>query len=233
MSPSFRPRRASRAATALVTLLVTSLAAPAAFADGSGTPQISDSFSGNSINTSTWWYGTNAPNAVAISQAEGHVTVSVSGHAPSDFNASLGTRCRAHGDFDARVAFDFTAWPVFDGVWVALMAFDGQNLLGNVYRASGSWGDSSGVWGPTFGGTAVPAAGTHGVMRLVRQGATMTGYYLVGGRWVAVFTGPVPLSDANFNLTVSNNSNATPFGGDWATIHLSNFVATADAITCS
>lgn len=233
MSESLRRHRPSRAASVLVTLLVTSLAAPAAFSDGTGAPQISDSFSGNSINTNIWWYGTNDPNAVAISQAEGHVTVSVSGHAAQDFNASLGTRCRAHGDFDARVAFDLAAWPVFDGVWVALMAHDGQNLLGNVYRVSASWGDSYGVWGPTLPGTTVPASGSHGAMRLVRQGATMTGYYLAGGRWVAVFAGQVPLGDATFTLGVFNGSNNTPFGGDWATIHFSNFVATAGAITCS
>ena len=57
------------------------------------------------------------------------------------------------------------------------MAFDGTNLAGNVYRASASWGDTYGVFYPPSAGTSVPATGSHGALRLVRQGTTMTGYY--------------------------------------------------------
>lgn len=221
-------------APALVALLVASLAATPAFPDGVGTRQIIDTFSGNTIDPKIWWSGGNRPDLVAVSQAEGHLTVSVSGRAGNDFNAGVGTLCRAHGDFDARVSIDLIAWPAFDGVWVALMAFgDGASLVGNVYRASGSWGDSYGAWYPQSGGTAVPATGSHGVMRLVRRGTTMNGYYFAGNQWVSIFVGEVPLSDVNFNLTVSNGSANTQFGGDWATIHLDNFIVTADAITCS
>jgi beta-xylosidase len=113
MSALFSPRRSSGAATALVALLVTSLAAPAAFPDVVGTQRIDDSFSGSTIDPNTWWFGTNNPNALAISQAEGHLTVNISGRAGNDFNASLGTRCRAHGNFDARISFDLSAWPAW------------------------------------------------------------------------------------------------------------------------
>jgi len=57
-------------------------------------------------------------------------------------NGSLGTVCQAHGDFDARLGFDLASWPAFDGIWVSLMAFDSNNTGYDVYRASGSWGDS-------------------------------------------------------------------------------------------
>jgi hypothetical protein len=73
MSAVFSPRCPSRAATALVALLVTSLAATPAFPDGVGTRQITDTFSGNAINPNIWWSGGNRPNAVAVSQAEGHL----------------------------------------------------------------------------------------------------------------------------------------------------------------
>ncbi len=156
MSEVFSPRCPSRAATALVALLVTSLAATPAFPDGVGTRQITDTFSGNTIDPRIWWAGGNRPDAVAVSQAEGHLTVSVSGRAGNDFNAGVGTLCRAHGDFDARISFELSAWPALDGVQVALMAFgDGASLVGNVYRASASWGDSYGAWYPQSGGTSV------------------------------------------------------------------------------
>jgi len=234
MSAVFSPRCPSRAATALVALLVTSLAATPAFSDGVGTRQITDTFSGNTIDPKIWWSGGNRPDAVAVSQAEGHLTVNLSGRAGNDFNAGVGTLCHAHGDFDARISFDLSAWPAFDGVWVALMAFgDGASLVGNVYRASGSWGDSYGAYYPLSGGTGVPATGSRGAMRLVRRGATMNGYYWAGNQWVSVFAGEVPLSDVSFNLSVFNISGATQFGHDWATIKLDNFIVTADAITCS
>jgi len=233
MSPVLSLRRSSRAATTLVALLVSSLAAPAAFPDLVGTQRIDDSFSGSIINPKLWWSGTNRPDAVAISQAEGHLTVDISGRAGNDFNAGLGTLCRARGNFDARISFELSAWPAFDGVWVALMAFaDGASLVGNVYRASASWGDTYGVYYPPSAGTTVPATERRGAMRLVREGATMTGYYLAGNHWVSVFAGEVPVDDVNFNLGVFNGSNATPFGHDWATIQLDDFHLMADGITC-
>lgn len=231
---STRGRRMSLGSTnAVVALLVASLAGTPAFPDGVGARQITDTFSGNAINPNIWWSGGNRPDAVAVSQAEGQLTVSVSGRAGNDFNAGVGTLCRAHGDFDARISFKLSAWPAFDGVQVALMAFgDGASLVGNVYRASASWGDSYGAWYPQSGGTSVAAAGSRGAMRLVRRGVTMNGYYWVSNQWVSIFAGDVPLSDVNFNLSVFNISGATPFGHDWATIQLDNFIVTADAITC-
>jgi hypothetical protein len=233
MSPVLRLRRSSGAATAMVALLVSSLATPAAFPDEADTHKIGDTFSGSAIDTSVWWVGNNNPNAVAISQAEGHVTVSVSGHAPNNFDAGIATICLARGDFDARVGFELSAWPAFNGIWVSLMAHDRDwNLLGNAYRASASWGDTYGVYYPPSAGTTAPAAASGGALRLVRQGATMTGYYFAAGRWVALYSGSVPVSDVRFKLDVFNGP-ATPFGGDWATISLDNFFVVADAITCS
>jgi hypothetical protein len=124
-------RRSPGTATALAAFLVASLATPTAFADVIGTQRIDDSFSGSTISQKLWWSGSNRPGAVAISQAEGHLTVCLSGRAGNDFNGGLGTRCRAHGDFDTRIAFESSAWPEFDGVWVALMAFtDDASLVG-------------------------------------------------------------------------------------------------------
>jgi hypothetical protein len=216
----------------LVALLAASLAATPAFPDGVGTRQITDTFSGNTIDPKIWWSGGNRPDAVAVSQAEGRLTVNLSGRAGNDFNAGVGTLCRATG-FDARISFDLSAWPAF----MESGSPDGLRRRcessGNVYRASASWGDSYGAYYPSSGGTSVTATGSRGAMRLVRRGTTMNGYYWAGSQWVSVFAGEVPLSDVSFNLSVSTISGATQFGHDWATIQLDNFIVTADVITCS
>ena len=234
MSPVLSLRRPSGAATALVALLVTSLAATPAFPDGVGRQRIDDSFSGTTINPDIWQnLGTTKPDAVAISQAEGRLTFNISGRAGDDFNAALSTRCRAHGNFDARISFELSAWPAYDGVDVGLMAYDGWNLVGFVYRVFASWGDTYGAYYPLSNGTVVPASGSRGAIRLVRQGATMTSYYWGGSQWVPIFAGEVPVSDVSLNPTVFNGSDATHFGQDWALIQFDDFHLTAEAITCS
>lgn len=50
---------------------------------------------------------------------------------------------------------------------------------------------------------------------------------------MAVFTGEVPVTDVSLSLNVFNGADATPFGGDWATVQLDDFHLVADAITCS
>jgi len=60
----------------------------------------------------------------------------------------------------------------------------------------------------------------------------MTGFYLVGEKWVSVFTGPAATNDTPINIGVSNISGATPFGGDWATVRFHDFHLVADSITC-
>jgi hypothetical protein len=226
-------RRSPVAVAGLVALLVSSLAAPAAFPDGIGTQRIDDSFSGNTINPSIWEnLGVNEPGVAAISQAEGHLTFNISGRAGDNLNAALRTRCRAHGNFDARISFELSAWPAYDGVDVGLMAYDGWNLVGFVYRVFAYWGDTYGAYYPLSNGTVVPASGSRGTMRLVRQGTTMTSYYWGGNQWVQVFAGEVPASDVSLNPTVFTSSGATQFGHDWALIQFDDFHLTADGIVC-
>jgi len=112
------------------------------------------------------------------------------------------------------------------------MAYDGWNLVGFVYRVFASWGDTYGAYYPLSNGTVVPASGSRGTMRLVRQGATMTSYYWGGTQWVSVFAGQVPVSDVSFNPSVFNGADATRFGGDWAKIDFNDFHLTADGIVC-
>jgi hypothetical protein len=230
-SVSLRTRWTRLTVPALVLLLLLGPPSLPLQADGVGLRQIDDSFAGQSINTNIWWVGTDQPNAIEITEGGGALTVNISGHAASGFNAGLGTVCRAHGDFDARVSFELAGWPAFDGIYVSLMAFDANNAGFDVYRVSWTWGDSYGAYLPPDG-TSVPAGGNRGTLRLVRRGGSATGYYLVGQRWVPIFTGPVAVNDTPVNLSVFNLTDISPFGHDWATIRFTDFHLLAEAISC-
>jgi hypothetical protein len=193
---------------------------------------IADSFSGTAISPSVWaWYGTNQPDSVAFTQAGGLLRVDVSETATDDFNFSLGTRCRARGDFDALLSFRLVEWPARNGVWVSLMAADTDGF--NVYRVSWHFGDGEayGAYLPPAG-TAVDASGDKGVLRLARRGSTWAGYYLSGARWILIASGVGPTSDISFSPGVFNIPDATPFGGQATTVAFQGFSAFAARVVC-
>jgi hypothetical protein len=189
---------------------------------------IEDRFSDQVIDSNVWWFNSSQPDQVALAEGDGHVTVNVSGGAANDFNAGLSTKCKATGDFDARLSFTLPVWPAFDGVGLLLMAGDTGF---NVYRASASWGDSYGAFLPPAGNT-IPATGSSGTLRLVREGSTMTAFYLSDHRWVAIASGPGPTFDVGINIAVFNISAATVFGGQPAIVEFNEFRLFADGIVC-
>jgi hypothetical protein len=193
---------------------------------------IQDSFNGTSINRNVWgWYGTNQSGNVALSQADGALTVSVSGSATNDFNAGLGTRCKAHGDFDAQLSFNLAQWPATNGVWVSLNT-EGTGGF-NTYRVSWHFqgGEEYGTYLPP-NGTTLPATGNEGVLRLTREGSIWTGYYASELGWVQIYSGGGPTYDIAFNPSVFNSSGVLPFGGQATTVEFRKFRVAADSIVC-
>ena len=193
---------------------------------------ISDSFAAAAIDRNVWgWYGTNQPDNVAFSQSGGALNVSVSSTATNNFNASLGTRCKVRGDFDATLSYRLVEWPATNGVWVSLMAADTGGF--NVYRVSWHFGDGEayGAYLPPAG-TAVAASGDLGVLRLARQGSTWTGYYLLGRHWIPIASGVGPTDDVALSPAVFNGSNATSFGGAPTHVAFDSFHASAARVVC-
>lgn len=220
----------SRFAVAVTLAALLSVASVSTALAGLVTPhRIDDRFSGQAIDSTVWWFHSTQPDQVTLAEGGGHVTVNVLAGATNDFDAGLVAQCRASGDFDARLSFALTAWPVLDGVGLNLAAEDTGGF--NVYRASASWGDSYGAFLPPAGAT-VPATGSSGTLRLVREGSTMTAYYQSDHHWVAIASGPGPTSDVHIGMGVFNISAATVFGGQQATIEFNEFHLFADAITC-
>lgn len=193
---------------------------------------IQDDFNDASINPSLWaHYGTNQPGNIALSQASGALTVSVSGTATDDFHAGLTTRCKARGDFDARLSFNLAEWPARNGVWVSLLTANTGGF--NTYRVSWHFPaqEEYGAYLPPAG-TTVFAAGTDGVLRLTRRGSVWTGYRRSSSGWVSIASGVGPTHDIQFNPSVFNSSDVLPFGGKATTVEFRRFSVSAGKFVC-
>ncbi len=209
------------------------LAFPAAAGGGIVTPhRIDETFKGSSIDYSNVWafWGTNQPGLIDFAQGGGSLDVNVSAGAQPDFNVSGQTRCLAHGDFDARVAFDLVDWPPQNGVTVSLMV---GGTPYNVYRVSWQFPQSEayGAFLPPAG-TTLPATGTTGTLRLARQGELFTAYYRSGDTWVPIISGVGPTGDVPLTLAVFNISAAATFAGLPVTVAFDDFHVVADRIVC-
>jgi len=210
----------------------------AAHADGGGGNGIvsrhfiSDSFEGTSISRNVWGgYGTNQPNSVTLAQDDGTLNMSISSAATNDFTAGAVTRCKLRGDFDATLSFRLVEWQPYNGVWVTLQAADTGGF--SAYRVSWLYnnGDDYGAYLPPGGNTA-PASGNESVIRLSRNGATWTGYYLSNNNWVPIASGVGPTSDIALGPGVSNNSGVAPFAGSATTVAFEGFHAIAAEVVC-
>ena len=217
----------------VVACITTALVFPVTAAGGIVTPhRIDETFSGSSIDfTRTWWFwGTNQPDAVQFTQADGVMNINIGATATNDFVVSGGTLCRARGDFDATADFNLPTWPSGDGVWVSL-AVTGTPF--NVYRVT--WQlqptEAYGAFLPPVG-TLLPATGTSGTLRLSRRGDIFTAYYLDGRNWVPIISGVGPTDDASLTLGVGNISGASPFLGLPAMVTFDNLHVFADRIIC-
>jgi DNA-binding SARP family transcriptional activator len=175
-----------------------------------------------------WWTGGN-DEQITVTQADGVVTVAVSAAAPDGFNASVRTRCRAEGDFDAEVSFHLLQWPGTDGISVTLMAADLGGL--NTYRTD-AFGESYGAWIPQSGGTVTAATGNSGTLRLARTGSQFAGSFKDGTTWVTIFSGPGPTQATAIQLGVFNQTNVGAFGGQPATVSFDSFTLNAATLDC-
>jgi hypothetical protein len=217
---------------ALIAALLSLAAATVAHAGQITSTRITDNFGGRTIDQSVWFYGTNDPN-VSIAQRGGRVTVQVGAGAADGFNASLSTRCRLHGNFKAKLSYELVNWPGNnDSIDVSLGASDLGGV--NVY-ASDDFGGGYGAYFPPNGSFLQTTVEPRGTLKLVRDGATFTGYARdrVNHRWVQLYSGPGSTEDTGIGLGVFNIPFAAPFGGVPATIALTKVRVKADAVVCS
>jgi len=162
-----------------------------------------EDFDDNQINPALWTayvYG----SGPQIAETDHQLEVAMPGNSSGvDFGVKLASRFLLRGDFDVQVDFRLFTWPYANGVRMGL-GMDTQGLLPHpgVERISFGQNDypgapreayltdfPDGVYGITETGDVT------GRLRLVRSGATQTGYYYDAGGWVAIHTGPAPTTD--------------------------------------
>jgi hypothetical protein len=175
-----------------------------------------------------WWTSANQ-RQLSVAREDGQVTIGIASDASDGFDASVTTRCKIVGDFVAQARFQLLQWTGANGIWVSLMAADLGGV--NVYRTD-AFGETYGVYVPPSGGKAVPARGSSGILRLIRQGGMITGSYRSGSDWVAIFGGKGPTADTAISLSVFNLPDVAPFAGQQAAVRFSDFTLAAKTLDC-
>ncbi len=117
----------------------------------------------------------------------------------STFTAALDSKFKVSGDFDYAITYELINWPTpKNGVRMGIGFTSGA-----VERVSHeSWGE---VYLTDFGGilTWVATTDTSGILRIVRTGNTVTGYFWQGSDWQAIGSrtfGSAP--DTSFSLAI-------------------------------
>ena len=188
-------------------------------------PILTENFANNTFDHSVWQevqVGT-GPNVIV---ANNQLEITIPGNSSNDpllpiFGAALASRCVVSGDFDMQVGFHLLTWPAASGV---------RTGLGSSFLLGGTGPSATrtpfAVERDSFAITETPSGGeiylTHlidgvkgiqpttsleGTLRIARTGATATGYYLSGGAWSQIHSGPVETGDVGFGFgTWSHNS---------------------------
>lgn len=158
-----------------------------------------EDFNDNSIDPTVWiveQFGSGPQLAETNQRLEILFPAASSGIA---FGASLVSRFLLRGDFDVQADFHLVKWPFSNGVRLAL-ATEGEYGMERTSFGSQldypSWPREVYLTDFPDGVHNITATGDMaGALRLVRTGATQTGYCYGSGQWVAIHTGPATTGD--------------------------------------
>jgi 6-phosphogluconolactonase (cycloisomerase 2 family) len=153
---------------------------------------------------------------------------------PGFGGAGIISKCFLEGDFDVQVDYELLNWPVVNLHQLGLRPFDLYDHAGGpsaVWRQSGSSSESYlGVYPFYFGSTAVATTDQFGTIRLVRSGASLSGFYRAGGNWAPLRSASVSLAPTRIALELASlHFVAGPGGG--ASVAFDNF--TVNSGTCA
>jgi murein DD-endopeptidase MepM/ murein hydrolase activator NlpD len=214
-----------------------------------------DDFNDNQIDPARWQPGSWGTGPI-LDAVGGHIEITIpasSSGADAGGLGGFGTNlyppsCTVDGDFDVQVDYDLLEWPLNSGVRIWLKAgsllttsiadypgverassglkdYDRAALFRDHYA---TWSDSS--WTTGF----VPSAERAGTLRLVRIGATLTGYVSKPDGWSPVgsfasVTGPLPVF---FGAGSFKDPNGFGFTSQRVRIAFDNFVISRGLLDC-
>jgi hypothetical protein len=152
-----------------------------------------EDFSDDSINPAIWTvdvFGSGPQLAEVNQQLEIRLPATSSGTA---FGGGLVSNFLLCGDFDVQVDYRLLTWPFSNGVRVALAVEEEYGVERTSFGSQSDYPDlPREVYLTDFldGATGFTATkDITGTLRLVRTGATETGYYYGSGGWVLIHTG--------------------------------------------
>jgi hypothetical protein len=202
--------------------------------DGAASPQaggplpfqLSDSFSGTSLNSSLWYSGV-VPAGTTQGVQDGALQLTASADAASGFNDTIVTDCQAVGDFVAEIHFTLSTWPAGDNVTLAL----GAPPLGVATVSSSPGGDTYGLFVGSEGVT-IPASVSSGELLLSRRGGLASAYArsVPGGRWQLIGRLNAPTSNVWVGPGIYNVYYA--FGGQPVSVQVESFKHDAAGRNC-
>jgi hypothetical protein len=153
------------------------------------------------------------------------------------------SRCSLNGDFDVQVSYvlpPFPNWPAHNpytlrlgAVDLSIIGFTDQFAEEGVQRNSSIDPlEPSEFYTTVFTSslTQTPTSDRNGALRLVRQGASLFGYFLSGGSWVLIngMSGPTSTNPTRFNLDVYTSSTSA----QGVTVLFKNFQVNRGAVSC-
>ncbi len=184
-------------------------------------PVLVENFDNNKFNPNLW-HTVQIGTGPAVTVANNRLEITIPPNSTNDsfqaiFGAGLTSACIVHGDFDLQVGFTLLTWPSASGV---------RTGLGSSFLLGGTGPSASttpfAVERDSFGNPSVdfpnqprevylthlidgvqgivPTSAQSGQLRLVRSGATATGYYLNSSTWIVIHNGPVDPGDLGFGF---------------------------------
>ena len=192
---------------------------------------IDDGFNGSTIDANRWTSQISDPANITFSEGAGVLSMHIDGSAADNSTGQLLTRCKAHGDFDARVTYSLPLWPFGDAAHVSLDAHD----LGpyGVGRFSDPAYDQYFSYLPPVVSTLL-TNDLQGQLRLTRHGSRLTAYIRQGQQWRQVDAQrDAPTIDTRIKLLViAGAAPGTPFGHQSFRVDYDSFSLRAQRISC-
>lgn len=181
---------------------------------------LTDEFTDNYANPGLW--NSFATGGTSIAEVNQRVEVNIPAASAGDtFAAGYLSSFQLRGDFDIQIDYALLTWPSASGVRTGLEVLCGGVLI-SVQR--GNRGSAQEEYYIDYGsgprGT-VTTSDTTGGMRLVRSGATLSGYYRHTGAWVNLYSNSVNTSDVRVEL--AGWSHDYLFGDKRAVVAFDNF----------
>lgn len=175
---------------------------------------LNDDFNDNFLNPNLWFVLN--PPAGTVAEVNQRLEITIG---PGFQGTGIGSRYRLVGDFDVQMDFILLNWPSPNLHSVRLGVGElGVGPGGGIGLNRSSFPNSI-VNANEFYLLALPdskpqIATTHfsGTLRLIRTGATLSGYIRDGGNWVLVGSGTVPTTPTRLNLDLGGGSDMASGG---------------------